>query len=170
MAGKTATAALDDDVQEKDASVTPKKACYFFAGERYTYMLPDGEQFIVHQKLSEGQRKRIQDAPTVEQRQMPGSSETVLRYKQGTDRHNLLLTAIVDWNLFDAEANPIVFSDAALKRFLDNADPDIVDDIENDIRRHNKWLYLRGDKEQVMKEIERLQETLAAMEEEEAKN
>jgi hypothetical protein len=68
-----------------------------------------------------------------------------MKMATGDERHALLESAIVGWNLVRANAkdgtvSPITFSPGALKQFLDKAPPGVIDRIEKDIRDKNPWL------------------------------
>lgn len=154
--------------QNESPDVIPSRTSYFGTDERYTLTLPDGEQCITHRKLTEGDRKKLQDTGYLSMKR--GSDEMSMPIRIGTERHTLLKLALVDWNLVGTDGRPAPFNEHNMAKFLRSADPDIITMVEDDIRKHNKFLMLQGTVEDVEKEIDRLNEQLAVLKEQEAKN
>jgi len=116
---------------------------YFGFDEVHRVMLDDGVSYIEHRTLTEGARRKYMNTVNREVR-LQKSGDAFMKMATGDERHALLESAIVGWNLVraskDGVLSPITFSPGALKQFLDKAPPGVVDRIEKDIRDKNPWL------------------------------
>lgn len=130
------------------------------------FFFPDQVTWIEYKKLNEGDKKKFQDKMSrdlVLQR----SGDARMKVLQGEERHELIKTAIVDWNLKrggrDVRCDPIQIND-----FLTLGDPRIVEDLEKAIRKANPWLMAEMKSEDIEREIENLQEMLEVAKKREA--
>jgi hypothetical protein len=116
---------------------------YFGFDQVHRVILDDGRSFIEHQTLNEGARRKYMNQVNREVR-LQKSGDAFMKMATGDERHALLESAIVGWNLVrankDGVVSPITFSPGSLKQFLDKAPPAIIDRIEKDIRDKNPWL------------------------------
>jgi len=152
------------DAMAKDGVATemPVQADYFGFSETHTVMLPDGVSWVQHRTLTEGDRRKYLNMVNKEVRVQKRTGDAILKMAQGDDRYALLETAITGWNLTQ-NGQPLGFSKgssgSSLNKFLDNADPKIIDMIEKDIRAKNPWLLGEAtvaDIEEQIKELEEL--------------
>lgn len=133
---------------------------YFAFDESFTCYLPDGKSWIAHKALNEGQRRAYLKQASREVRfRKGGEASTTL--DAGEERRALLTAAITGWNLVRG-GSPVVFNPANLNRFLEAANPKVLDIIEKDVRLHNPWLLQEMTVEDIDREIEALQEMRAA--------
>lgn len=139
---------------------------YFGFEETHRVLLPDGRSWIDHQTLNEGGRKKYLNQQNREVKVQKVTGDAILKMATGDERHSLLMSAIVGWNLMrrnpktgDMEA--VAFNEKNLRDFLEKAPPRIIDLIEKDIRKHNPWLSADVTVEDIDKQIEELQELRA---------
>ena len=111
----------------------------FDYGQDHKFEL-DKEQYIQYKKMTEGQRRRFQSAlssrPFVVNQATGEMSVTVDIAEQ---RYLLLKYSISGWNVFDGDKS-VEFNDVELENFLENGNTDILDELENEIRKVNTWL------------------------------
>lgn len=150
--------------------VVAKPVSYFGTSETFTCMLPDGVQYVEHKRLNEGERKKYQNASTYEQTTRRDTNEIKMKMRLGDERHMLLEVAITNVHMFGPDGNPVPWGRQTLRQLLENGDTDIIDIIEEDIRKHNKWLLQMATLESVEEEITRLEEHRDYLKGQEAKN
>lgn len=151
---------------------------YWSNDEEYTFYLPGQEdipdaekQFIKYKKMNEGMRsnfqKKTQTGAVIER----GTNNTRIGINQARDRWVLIETSVTGWRLFRGNEE-LPFKAHLLKQFVDQADPWLVDELERDIRKHNKWMSSEADSKSIREQIDELEEQYkAALErEEEEKN
>lgn len=151
---------------------------YWSNDEEYTFYLPGQEdipdaekQFIKYKKMNEGMRsnfqKKTQTGAVIER----GTNNTRIGINQARDRWVLIETSVTGWRLFRGDEE-LPFKAHLLKQFVDQADPWLVDELERDIRKHNKWMSSEADSKSIREQIDELEEQYkAALErEEEEKN
>lgn len=143
-----------------------KQFDYFGVPEPVKFMMPDGISFLMLQPMLEGDRRKYLNLSNrgVKINKADGSTEFDL--KPGDDRFNLLRMSIVGWNLTRG-GSPVPFTLDYLVDFLSVVNPSIADDIEKKVREINPWLTSEQNADDVRAEIERLQEVLAKLEEDE---
>lgn len=145
---------------EASQSEQRQQANYFGFQERKKFYLPDRISFIEYEKMNEGAKKKFQDKTSrdmIVERTSGNARMTVL---QGSERHELIVTCVKDWNLLGPDSTPILFNERIFRQWLDVADPEIVEDLEKEIRKANPWLLAEMEPEDIEKEIENLQEML----------
>jgi len=159
-----APAWVEEDRQERlneapDAPIIPEivQADYFGFVHEERHTLPDGVSWVAIKKLNEGDRRAYQNASS-RRLTVRRQGEAEMKMAAGDEKHQLLMMAIVNWNL-RSQGSVVPFSKQMLDRFLTVTDPMIVDDIEAAVRRLNPWLDGDVTIEQIDKEIEALKET-----------
>lgn len=118
---------------------------YFGADVRDKFIFPDGKTFIEFKKLMEGERKRYMDSTNREVAINRKTDDMKMKMNAGSDRWKLLELAVTDWNLVQRDPSsgnllPVPYNITNLHKWLEVADPSIVDDLERAIRRTNPWL------------------------------
>lgn len=137
---------------------------YFAFEEIGEFVLPNGRQKIFLKALNEGAKRRFQSATSRDLRVQRSSGDALVKMDPGQERHTLCLESITGWTL--RRRNPkdpskwenAPFDQPTLKRFLDNTDPAIIEDLEKEIRKLNPWLLDELSVEEIDKEIANLQE------------
>lgn len=135
---------------------------YFGVDERDRYTFPDGKSWVELKVLTEGERakylKKVNRKVTM--KRATGDSE--FQMSPGEERRALMEVAIVNWNLVrrdrTGEIMPVPFTSTALGDFLENANPSIIDKIEEKVREMNPWLAGEMSVEDIDEEIKRLNE------------
>lgn len=156
---------------------------YFGFDERQRWFFPDGKQWIEFKKLTEGERAKYLKSTRSDVHLSQKTGEARIPFDQSEDRKQLLLHSITDWHLVrivgqgpGRRVTPIGFPDGpggrspggAIGKWIDNANPAILGQLEKAIRMANPWLLNEMSSEQIRKEIEDLTELLKAAEEREA--
>lgn len=136
---------------------------YFDFDETRRVKLPDGNQWVEIQVLNEGARRKYLNSTNRDVTIARATGDAKMKIASGDDRHALLKSAIVDWNLRtknkkSGELEPIGFSEQALSRFLEAAPPTIIDLIEKEVRKDNPWLVAEVSVEDIDEQIKELQE------------
>lgn len=139
-----------------------RQMSYFGFEERHTLTLPDDISWIEHQTLNEGARRRYLNEVNRDIRLQRSTGDAIMKMQAGDEKHALLESAIVGWNLVDESGNPVPFNKGNLQKFLSKASPKIVDLIEKDVRKHNAWLMAEMSVEDIQKQIDELEEMKAA--------
>jgi hypothetical protein len=123
--------------------------------------LPDGESWIEHQVLNEGARRKYMNETNREVR-LQKTGDAFMKMATGDERHALLESSIVGWNLVRAdktgEIKVLSYNPQNLRSFLTAAPPAIIDLIEKDIRDKNPWLVGDVTIEDIDQQIEELQD------------
>lgn len=139
---------------------------YFGFDETHKVMLPDGKSWIEHRTLNEGNRRKYLNAVNRDVRIDKVKGDAILKMAPGEERKQLLIAAIIGWNLVK-DGSPLAFDKRALEEFLDKAPPKIIDIIEKDVRLKNGWLQAEMTVEDIEQEIANLEEVLAKKKEDE---
>lgn len=133
---------------------------YFGFEETHQFMLPDDKSFIEHRSLNEGGRRKYMNAVNRDVRLNRATGDVTMKMAAGDDRSTLLLEAITGWNLV-RDGKPVVCNRNEKTKFLEVADPSIIDLIERDVRDHNPWLLADVTEEDIDAQIEELEERRA---------
>jgi hypothetical protein len=139
---------------------------YFAFNDDIKHYLPDGKQYVVIRIFTEGLRKKYQKQTSRPLRFDQRTQTAIMQATIAEDRTMLLELAITDWYLVSG-GSPVPFDRKALSRFLDVANPQIVDNIEKAVRKANPFLLADMDSKQIKEEIENLKELLEQVEEKE---
>lgn len=150
-----------------DGSTESVQEDYFGFEIRHRVKLPDGRSWIEHKEFNEGERRKYLNAVNRDVVIQRKTGDARMRMAPGDERYELLVTAIVGWNLVRA-GQPIPFSRKALQEFLEKTNPKIVDLVEKEVRKANPWLMAEMSADDIRKEIANLEEMLEAKVKEEA--
>lgn len=142
---------------------------YFGFSDEERHYLPDAkgrqsEFYLVLRRMNEGAKAAFQKKTSRDLRVERTTGNAVLKMDPGAERHELIKQSVVGWNLKRRNPkNPQVIEDAPfdasnLTRFLEGADPRIIEDVEKAIRKLNPWLMDEMSVEDIDREIENLQE------------
>lgn len=130
---------------------------YFAFSATDRFMFPDGQQWIEFKKMNEGDKKRFQDKTSKDLVLERNSGNARMSVLQGTERHELIRSCVVGWNLYRG-GQPVTFNSVNLGDFLTLADPRVIEDLEKAIRKANPWLLADMTSEDIQKEIDNLEE------------
>lgn len=133
---------------------------YFGFDEYHRVTLPDKISWVEHKTLNEGQRRAFLNATNRGVRIKKASGDAEMQFAPGTEKQALLKVAIVNWNL-TRKGVTVSFNSSELGKFLDNANPKIIDIIHKEIVKVNSWLLTEMSIEDIDREIESLQELRA---------
>lgn len=140
---------------------------YFGFDETHSVLLPDGMSVIEFKVLNEGQRRSYLNKTNRDVKFEKRTGDASMRLSPGDEKHALLSVAITGWNLVRNGA-PILFNQQNLNKFLELANPKIIDIIHKAITKVNPWLLGEMTVEDIDREIEALEEQKRALIEEEA--
>lgn len=139
---------------------------YYGFDETEIWYFPDGKQWLKFKKLNEGDRAKYLRAtrPDVTINQKSGDAR--IPFDQANDRHELILSAVIDWHVVTRSAKTgkfelIPFSSGKggnVGQWIQKADPSIIASIDKAIRKSNPWLLNEMSVEQIDKEIADLTE------------
>lgn len=151
---------------QPEAEAAPKYGDYWGTDERHRFYLPDGIQYFEFKIMNEGDKAKFQKLTN--QDMTIGRDQTAkIRMDPAAERHQLIITSVVDWKLYKDGA-PCLFNRRELEKWLEVANPKIVEDLEFEIRRSNPWLQADMTLEEIDKEMERLEELRKQVREREA--
>lgn len=135
---------------------------YFAFEETFTVYLPDGKSYVECKALNEGQRRKYLGKVNRDVRLQKATGDAIMRMAPGEEKKALLEESIVGWNLVGTvHGQPnqqVPFRPQELARFLDNANPRIIDIIDKEVRRQNSWLMADATIEDIDEQIKELQE------------
>lgn len=140
---------------------------YFGFSRTQKHMLPDNISYIEIKALNEGEKKKYQDKVSKDLVLERGSGNARMSVLQGTERHELIREAMVDWNL-KRGGQPVPFNKVNVGDFLTLSDPKIVEDLEKAVRKLNPWLMADMSVEDIQREIDNLEEMKTEAEKREA--
>lgn len=143
----------EDNIQFED---------YFSYGREEEFVLPDGRQTIKFQVMNEGQRARYQRATDSDIKIDQRTQQATLRSDLARQRHALIEESVTDWTLLrrgpGGKLSIVPFSKAALRNWLELANPKIVSDLEAAITKANPWMTDDMAVEDIQAEIDRLED------------
>lgn len=149
-----------------DEHQTAEQADYFGFSQTFKFVFPDKLTWIEFKKFNEGDKKKYQDKVSKDLVIKRGGDAS-MKVLQGSERHELIHTACVDWNL-KRNGESVPFNKIQLGDFLALTDPILVEDLEKAIRKANPWLLGEMTAADIEKEIESLQEMLEVAQKREA--
>ena len=157
------------EIDSEFANLTkePEQVDYFGTDETFRFVFPDGITYVEHKTLTEGDRRKFLKATSKGVKVEKNTGDTFIPLDPGGQRIELLKIAIIDWNMV-SKGQTVAFSSSALDRFINSANPSLIEDIEEEIRNHNRWLLDDLTAEDIKEEIERLQDMLEEVEAREA--
>lgn len=140
---------------------------YFGFSRTEKHYLPDKVSYIEIKALNEGEKKKYQDKTSKDLVLERGSGNARMSVLQGSERHELIREAMVDWNLSRGGA-PVPFNKVNIGDFLTLADPKVIEDLEKAVRKLNPWLMADMSVEDIQHEIDNLEEMKKEAEKREA--
>lgn len=148
--------------EAQSAEPTSQQQDYFGFDRSVKYFFPDGVTFIEFRPMNEGAKKKFQDKTSRDLVLERNSGNARMSVLQGSERHELIRSSVVAWNLrrggqeLPQPGTPQ--GKIALGDFLELADPLIVEGLEKEIRKANPWLLAEMTSEDIQKEIDNLEE------------
>lgn len=153
-----------------DATTESGQIDYFGFNETKKVDLPDGKSWVSIKTLTEGDRRKYQNALNRDVRIDRAKGDMHMRIQSGDERKALLMGAISDWNLA-RNGTPVVCNESNKREFIDGGNPRIIDLIEKEVRKANSWLQQDMSIEDIQREIDSLEELKQQkLDEEQAKN
>ena len=147
----TAAEGFNQDFQYED---------YFdFGGSEHRFMMPDKVSWISFKTMNEGEKSSFQRKTNRDIRVKDG--DALIRPDVAEDRHALIRISVNGWNLRTRRGDDLVdvpFSKSVLDKWLSAANPKIVADLEDAIRKANPWMVDDMTVEMIDDEIKRLEE------------
>jgi hypothetical protein len=135
---------------------TKTYADYWGTEDVRKHFLPDGEQYIEFKVMNEGAKTRFQKL-TNQDLTIGRDNTAKVKMDPAAERHTLIKTSVTNWHMFKG-GEPVGYSPQVLEKWLEVADPKIVEDLELAIRKANPWLQADMSVEEIDKEIDRLHE------------
>lgn len=142
---------------QSTASEAPVQKDYFGFGAEKEFIFPDKVSLVAYRVMNEGQRKKFQSLTQRDMVLERKSGDARVGIDPAAERHALLTTAIVGWNLVRG-GRKVDFTPSNLRDFLELSDPTLIDEIEKAIRKANPWLVGELSVEDIDKEIDNLTE------------
>jgi hypothetical protein len=138
---------------------------YFGFDETKKYVLPDGKQYIEFKILNEGARVKYEARTSRDVKFNRRTDDAAIKVNAGEDRHALIEESVTNWYMVrrnDRGWEPVPFSKgskgATFSQWLERADPRIVNDLYNEIRKANPWLTDEMTVEMIDDQIQQLKE------------
>jgi hypothetical protein len=129
---------------------------YFGFSETERVNLPDGKSYVEFKVMNEGDRRQYLNAQNRKVTIRKGSGDAELELTPGDDKYNLLKLTLTGWNLRRA-GQPVVFNKHELDKFLNGANPKVIDLIHREVTLKHPWLLDQMTVEDIDREIENLQ-------------
>lgn len=141
---------------------------YGFGSSTEQFMLPDGIQYLEYKILNSGERNEFEQKTQRRISVHQASKKMDMNLDPVKEREVLLSLSVVGWHLFkpnkDGELVPHPFSKPALNEFLRVIDPAIVVDLEQTVRKANKWMMGDSVLEDLYEQREALEAEIAELE------
>jgi hypothetical protein len=177
------------DVQEQQAQIEAQRAAsieseliaqgqpiteevyddYFGFEDTDRVKLPDGKSWVEFAVMNEGQRRQYLNAQNRKVTIRKGSGDAEMELAPGDDKYNLLKLTIKNWNLRRG-GQPVTFNKHELDRFLNGADPKVIDLIHREVTLAHPWLLDQMTVEDIDTEIDNLKKMREVVEKNEAGN
>lgn len=155
------TAPVQPAVQPQSTQDESSYEDYFGFEETKKWYFPDGKQFIEFKVMNEGEKARFQKLTNSDIVVERGTNNARLKVDAAAERHALLQTSVVGWNLY-RQGKPVPFSNgtpgSTFMQWLTNTNPKLVEDLEREVRKSNPWLMDEMSVEDIDKEMANLQE------------
>jgi len=171
---------LDPSIQEdgpaKSDDMYSGYVDYFGFDDKEQHYLPDNKQWLELKKLTEGDRAKYESSTSKDIRINRRTEDATLNVNQSIDRQALLRAAISNWNLVTrnnaGKLVPVPFGNngegSTLNQWIQKADPSIINQVVDHIRKMNPWLTGDMTVEMIDEEMKRLQDLRAEIEQREA--
>lgn len=108
------------------------------------YMMPDGHQWFEIKKMSEGNRAQYQREAGLQMTSQRKTGDTKIDIDQAQDRLALILNSVIAWNIVKKtgvnDFTPILFNRQALRQWVNETNPNYVDNLIQEIRKFNPFL------------------------------
>lgn len=140
---------------------------YYGFEESDRWHFPDGKQYIEFKRMNEGERARFQQMTTRDVTVVRNTGDAKVKVDPATERRELIISSVTGWHLMRRDQRngnfvPVPFSKgspgAELEKWLNVANPTLVDSLEQAIRKANPWLMSDMTLEDIDKEMDRLRE------------
>jgi hypothetical protein len=146
---------------------------YYGFSQTHIFELPDGVQFIEFQTLSEGGKAKFQEETSSDITLRRSTGDASIRATPSRERHALLTASVTGWHMLRpkpgavppftrANMQPVTFSKGTpgseFEKWLQVADPKLIERLETAIRKANPWLLGEMKSEDIKEEIARLEE------------
>jgi hypothetical protein len=132
---------------------------YFGFSDTQKWYFPDPKQWIEFRIMDEGARSRFQSKTRRDVTLKRNTGDASMVMDPAAERRELLDSSVVDWNIYQ-DGQPVKFSSGSpgstFHKWLDHANPKLVDDLELTIRKANPWMQADMSVEEIDKEIENL--------------
>jgi hypothetical protein len=138
---------------------------YWGTDEYSEWYLPDGVQFFRFKIMNEGEKTKFEKM-TNQDLIVNRDQSARVRVDPSEQRHSLIKSSVVGWNLYKG-GEVVGYSPQLLNKWLEGANPKLVEDLEFAIRMANPWMQSEMT-EEVDKEIARLYEVRSQLVEKEA--
>jgi hypothetical protein len=139
----------------------------FDDGGRVT--LPDGVSWVEFRVMNEGLRRQYLNSQNKKVTIRRGSGDAEMEMAPGDDKYNLLRVTLTNWNL-RRNGQPVRFNKVEVDRFLENANPKIIDLIHREVTLAHPWLLDDMTLEDIDQEIENLNKMREVVEKREQGN
>lgn len=151
-------------VADPDIETVEQYEDYFGFDETHTFTLPDHRQQIFFKSMTEGMRARFQKQTNRDIHFNRQTSDARLSVDPAVERWALISISVTGWSLKrrnrTGQWEDAPFSTGSpgseLNKWLDLANPSVVADLEDAIRKANPWLLDDMNVEQIDQELERL--------------
>jgi hypothetical protein len=139
---------------------------YYGFDSAETWYFPDHKQYIQFKRMNEGERAHFQQMTTRDVTVVRGSGDAKVKVDPATERRELIVASVTGWHLVRPDGKggwqQIPFSKgspgAELEKWLNVADPRLVDELEQAIRKANPWLLSEMSVEDIDKQMDQLRE------------
>lgn len=121
------------------------------------YYFPDGKQYIEFQVMNEGQKLMYQKSINRDIKINRRSGDASIKSDIAEERHALINSSVVGWQV-RKEGQWVTFDKRVFGTWLSQANPKLVEALEQAIRKANPWLQGDMTVEDIDEEIERLRE------------
>lgn len=132
---------------------------YFPGQERIS---PQYKAYLEIRRMTEGIRQSFQKRTNSRVTILKENQNAEMAVDPARDRRELIKHSVVGWVMFrqDPGGKPytVEFSNATFERWLDGADPRLIDELEKFIRTINPWMLDQMSLESIDKELDRLTE------------
>lgn len=140
---------------------------YFGFESYHEFTLPDGKQKIFFTSLNEGQKTKFQQKINKDIHLNQQTRDARIKTDPAGERHELILASVTGWTLKrrsprSGQWEDVPFSGerrgSELDKWLQVANPVIVEKLEEAIRKANPWMLAEMTVEQIDEEIKRLED------------
>jgi glucan phosphorylase len=139
---------------------------YFGFDDTFKYFLPDGKQYIEFRAMNEGQRAKYEKKTSRDIRFNRRTDDAAIKVDAAEDRHALIIESVIGWHMVRKNKagkwEPVPFSvgtpGAEFEKWLQKANPQLVNDLYGAITRANPWMSAEMSVEMIDEEITKLEQ------------